>query len=413
MAIVGAGPTGMVLALELARHGVRPRVFDRARGRLDGRRATDIHSRTLELLDAHGVLPRLLARGKTVRRFNAYADGRLVSHLDFDALESPYPFTLSIPQRETEAVLEEAMRERGLSVERGATLDAVRTGDGVTLFIERDGERRVERARFAVGADGVGSRTRASLAIPYDGVTYVERYLVADVALDWRLPDDEVHLFMHHEGFLNVIALPGRQVRVLADRGVADTRPPSLDVVRTLLGRRTHLNFELRSSTLVRDFRIQRRLAAHYSVGDVFIAGDAAHTCSPLLGQGMNLGLHDAAALAWRLAAVIRGDAPRSLLDEYEAERRPIGRGILTATDLAHRLSRLRAEPLCRMRDAAFRLGSSIPALRRAAAQITATSGSPPWPGGVETVRGHDAGVDDRSRRRALRPPAVSRGSSP
>jgi 2-polyprenyl-6-methoxyphenol hydroxylase-like FAD-dependent oxidoreductase len=126
---------------------------------------------------------------------------------------------------------------------------------------------------------------------------------------------------------------------------------------------------------MVTDFRVQCRVASSYSRGDVFLAGDAAHTCSPLLGQGMNLGLHDAVALGWRLASVVRGEAPRATLDGYAAERRPVAMGILLATDLTHRLSRLRNPLAQRLRDRAFALGNAIPWARHSSAAVTATSG--------------------------------------
>lgn len=373
--VVGAGPTGLMLALELALHGVKARVIERAVERREGSRATDVHSRTLELLDAHGVVRSLREQGKTVRHFNAFSGGRRVSRLDFDALDSRYPFTVAVPQRATEAILEAALAVRGVLVERGVALEALEPGaPSRARLLGPDGPRELE-ARFVVGCDGVGSEVRDAAGIGYPGTTYATRYLVADVAIEWALPPDEVHLFMHPDGFLNVIALPGNQVRVLADRGPEDQSPPSVDRLRELVARRTHLPFRLSDATMVADFRVQCRLASSYRRGDVLLAGDAAHTCSPLLGQGMNLGLHDAVALGWRLAAVVRGEAPPSLLDGYALERRPVGLGILFATDLAHRLSRLRGLRLRQLRDRAFELGSSIPWARRSSAAVTATSG--------------------------------------
>lgn len=353
---------------------MRPRVVERATARRGGSRATDIHSRTLELLDAHGVVAAMRARGKTVRHFNAFSGGRRVSRLDFDALDSRFPFTVAIPQRETEAILEAALAARGVTVERGWAFEALGPG-GRVILRGAAGERRTCAARYVVGCDGVGSAVREALGIGYPGTTYPTRYLVADVSIDWALPDDEVHLFMHEEGFLNVIALPGAQVRILADRGPDDRAPPTVDRLRAIVARRAHLPFALGEATMIADFRVQCRLAGAYRRGEVFLAGDAAHTCSPLLGQGMNLGLHDAVALGWRLAAVVRGDAPPSSLHGYAAERRPVGLGILLATDLAHRLSRLRGAGARALRDRAFALGSSIPWAARSSAAITATSG--------------------------------------
>ncbi|MEZ4335484.1 MAG: FAD-dependent monooxygenase [Sandaracinaceae bacterium] len=354
---------------------MKARVIEHASKRRGGSRATDVHSRTLELLDAHGVVGALREAGKTVRSFNAFSDGRRVSRLDFDALASRYPFTVAVPQRATEAILEDALAVRGVRVERGVTLDALEPGAPSRVTLSGPEGRETFEARFVVGCDGIGSAVREAVGIGYPGTTYATRYLVADVAMEWALPADEVHLFMHPEGFLNVIALPGAQVRILADRGPEDRSPPSLARLRELVAGRTHLPFRLGDATMVADFRVQCRLASSYRRGGVLLAGDAAHTCSPLLGQGMNLGLHDAVALGWRLAAVVRGEAAPSLLDGYALERRPVGLGILVATDLAHRLSRLRGARARQLRDAAFVLGSSIPWARRSSAAVTATSG--------------------------------------
>jgi 2-polyprenyl-6-methoxyphenol hydroxylase-like FAD-dependent oxidoreductase len=394
--VVGAGPTGLVLALELVRHGVRCRVIDSEARRPPGSRATDIQSRTLELLEPHGVLPAMVAAGVVVRGFTGWARGRPISQLDFASLEVPYPFTLSLEQEHTEAVLAARLAELGVPVERGVAVDGLLGGTDSVAVRFADGSSG--RASYVVGADGVGSRVRQALGVPFRGETYRSPYLVADVHARWSLANDRVHLFVHRDGFFNVLALPGGRSRILCDVPEAQSAP-CVDDVRRVLAARTGLDAEIEAASDVRVFRIQRRLAARWRHGRVVLAGDAAHVCSPLLGQGMNFGVHDAVNLAWRLARALRGDG--AALDGYVAERRPAASALLWHTDALHRAARLRVGPARLVRDVVSRVVSSVPAARHAAAALCAEMHVSYGPGAARSALGAPRvgppGVGDRA----------------
>ncbi len=374
--VVGAGPTGLVLAIELLRRGSSVRIVERSAERSPNSRATDIHARSLEILDAMGVTEQILARGKQVRTFNAFSGGRRVCRLNLGCINSRFPFTVALPQGELNQMLETRVEQLGGRVERGVELvELTQRESGVDLLLRDCADRTQTRrssARFVVGCDGVGSTVRSLTGSPFEGHTYASRYLVADVGLDWQLPHDEVHLFMTQGGFFNVVALPGKtqRCRILFDMDEGDAQAPSLELIASVLERRAQLPARLYEPTMLTTFRIQRRLVPNYRRGRVFYAGDAAHTCSPLLGQGMNLGIHDAWNLGWKLDLVCRGTAGRALLDSYATERRRVARAVLFHTDMIHRTSRVQNAWVAGARDRAATLVSRIEALGAVAANL-------------------------------------------
>ncbi len=406
--IVGAGPVGLSLACDLFRLGVPCRIVDRAPQRAQSSRATDIHARSLEIFDQLGVLDRLLAMGKQVRGFNAYSEGRAVSSFEYEGLESRYPFTLALGQADTEAVLEQRLVELGGALERRTELvELQQDAAGATAMLRR-ADGAVERARFryVVACDGVRSSVRRLLDIPFAGITYGRKYLVGDFDIDWAHASDQVHLFMSGEGFCNVLALPGSRTRgrILCDLPAGDERPADAASFRALVRRRARTDVRLASPGLGASFRIQRRLAPQYRYGAVFLAGDAAHVCSPLLGQGMNTGLQDAHDLAWKLALVCRGAARPALLDTYERDRRPIAAGVLRDTHALHVAATMRSSAPSRVRDLAFAtVTRSALARRFAGARCSELgnrygTGAGPIARGLEALRAAVARVPDGAR---------------
>jgi hypothetical protein len=205
------------------------------------------------------------------------------------------------------------------------------------------------RVRYVVGSDGAHSSVRGSVGVPFEGATYPESFVLADVRMDWGLPDDEVQLFFSPEGLAVVAPLPGeRRHRIVATVDEAPAEP-SLEDVQTLLDARGPRTPRPRVEEVVWSsrFRVSHKLAARFREGAVFLSGDAAHVHSPAGGQGMNTGIQDAANLAWKLALVLGGQAPDSLLDSYERERRPVARGVVSTADRLTRLATMRA-PLAR-----------------------------------------------------------------
>lgn len=341
--IVGAGPIGLTLACELALRGVPSRLVDRALEPSRGSRATDIHARTLEIFDELGLGAEVVARGKRVTRFCSYERGRPVLDLSLEGLASAHPHAVALPQEQTEALLTRRLHDLGGSVERGVTVRGLELGaHGVTVQLAHaDGRLEARGYRYVIGCDGVKSTLRSLAGISFDGVTLDQPYLVVDAELDWELAHDRVHLFTAPGGFINVLAMPGeRNVRVMANVPKA-ARGSHVEIMRALMRERMGVEATLYEPSFSSTFGIAQRIASRYRRGRVFLAGDAAHTWSPLLGQGMNVGIQDAYNLGWKLALVVSGAASESLLDSYETERRPVAKMVMLNTHLMHELSTL------------------------------------------------------------------------
>jgi len=340
VAVVGAGPAGLTTAAMLALYGIRAVVLDRAAGPARHSRAAVVHAGTLEALEPLGVADEMVDAGVVVPHFGVRDRDRSLLSVPFGGLPTAYPYTLMLPQDESEALLRQALHRHGGEVSWGREVTAVRQDEtGVELAVRSArGEGRV-RARYVVACDGAHSTVREALGIAFEGATYPESFVLADVRMGWGLPDDEVQLFFSPEGLVVVAPLPGGRHRVVA---TVDEAPPepSLDDVQALLdargprAKRTRVEEVVWSSR----FRVAHRLAGCFREGSVFLCGDAAHVHSPAGGQGMNTGVQDAANLAWKIALVLRGRAPEGLLDSYEPERRPVARGVVST---AHRLTRL------------------------------------------------------------------------
>ena len=346
--VVGAGPTGLTMACELARHGVSLRIIDQADAPSDQSRAPAVHSRTLEALETMGIADELVAKGVQVHGVNIYANRQRIVHLSMDELDTRYPYVLSVPQSETERTLGRLLSRLGGKVERPLQLTGfTQEEDGVTATLRHPDARQEEvRARWLVGCDGAHSMVRKGLGLPFEGSRYDEAFMLADVRLEWGLPDDEAHAFLTPDGVVAAIPLPGGRHRLILDvpgeGAEEDQAGVSLEQFRAVLDSRGLAAVRVSDPTWIATFRIHRRLVLSFRVGRVFLAGDAAHIHSPVGGQGMNLGIQDAVNLAWKLALVTRGAGRPVLLDSYQAERHPIAAATVSGTDLATRVVTLR-----------------------------------------------------------------------
>jgi 2-polyprenyl-6-methoxyphenol hydroxylase-like FAD-dependent oxidoreductase len=354
VAVVGAGPTGLTLAGMLSGYGIQTAVLDGAAGPARHSRAAVVHARTLETLEPLGVVGEMLGGGVVVPHFGVRDRDRLLLGVDFDGLPTTHPYTLMLPQDRTERILLGALHEQGGRVLWEHEAVGLSQDEGGVELVVRGarGERRV-RARYVVGCDGGHSFVRGALAIPFQGESYPQSFVLADVRMSWALPEDEVQLFFSPEGLVVVAPLPQGHHRVVATVDEAPAEPSLSDVqellyARGLRARPPRVEEVIWSS----HFRVQHRIAARFREGGVFLCGDAAHVHSPAGGQGMNTGIQDAANLAWKLALVVRGRAPGSLLDSYERERRPVARGVVSTTDRLTRLATVRSPLLRRLRNA-------------------------------------------------------------
>jgi 2-polyprenyl-6-methoxyphenol hydroxylase-like FAD-dependent oxidoreductase len=338
--IVGAGPTGLMLALQLARRGVPFRLIDKASGRSETSRALVLHSRTLELLDAMGLVDPFLAAGRKLIGVKMRDEGREIGALDFRGLSGPYPHGLIVPQATTEAILEKALEKAGGVVERPAELLELRLeNDGVWTKVQ-DAEKVIEKKtyRYLAGCDGAHSAVRHSLGIEFPGGTYPEIFGLADASIEGLEPFhlEENGLVQYHpEGVVVLFPLPeSGKFRVIARlHGHAAEHGISAEELGEILTRRVGPAVRLGPTDWLTTFRTHHRRAVRFARGHAFLLGDAAHIHSPAGGQGMNTGLQDAINLGWKLASVLQKNSPPNLLETYEAERLPAAEHVLQTTD--------------------------------------------------------------------------------
>ena len=347
--VVGAGPTGLMMATLLRRAGVAVRIVDKGEQQAHESRAFAVHAKSMELFGSIGLADQFLERGLIATGIQVYVDGTQVAGFDFDDIgrdDTPYPFVLMVPQWEIEAVLVDDLARQGVRVEHGVEVTAVeQSAEGVVARArDRDGRLREIRAAYLIGADGAHSVVRKSLGLGFAGAPYPQGFLLADCKVDWPLDHDHLKLFAHGRDVAAFLPLRGRDVsRIIAivpfdGAGsvvpeAVGSSPATIDEVEHALRAAARIEVALRDPIWVTRYRIHHRGVDAYARGRVFVAGDAAHIHSPAGGQGMNTGLQDAANLAWKLALVLRGRAPTTLLDTYHAERWPVGRKILERTD--------------------------------------------------------------------------------
>ncbi|WP_037636432.1 FAD-dependent monooxygenase [Streptomyces katrae] len=337
--IAGAGPTGLMLACELRLAGVDVVVVERLAERTGESRAGGIHSRTLEVLDQRGILDRFLAVGELqpVGHFSGL-------YLDFDESESRHPYPLMILQSDIERLLEEWAAELGVQVRRSSEVSGIRQdGDGVTVELGTEQPAAATlRARYLVGCDGGRSTVRKLAGIDFPGTEATMTALIGDVELP-DLPEDYVWVRRCAGGDYSAIAFEPGWYRVITseyDRVADRDETPTFEQLRESLIRVAGTDFGMNSPRWVSRFNDAARQAAEYRVGRVLLAGDAAHIHFPAGGQGLNMGVQDAVNLGWKLASVVRGQAPESLLDSYHAERHPVGERVLHNTRAQSALAR-------------------------------------------------------------------------
>ena len=348
--IVGAGPTGLTLACELARSFVSVRILEVAAGPQAGSRGKGIQPRTLEVFDNLGIVDHVVANGRMampVRSIDAEGHETIggTASLAPDP-GTPYPATLITPQWRIEEALRDKLSELGGHVSFGAELVALEQSDNRVLATVAEGVDRHEiTARWLVGCDGGRSTVRHCAGIPFLGeTTEAFRMIVADVQVD-GLDRDHWHMWRHPEGFFALCPLPSTDEFQL-QASIAPGQDPALTLgnMQALLARRTgQREIRISQPSWSSLWRANVRMIDRYRQKRVFLAGDAAHVHSPAGGQGMNTGIQDAHNLAWKLAAVLN-DAPPALLDTYQDERLPVAAAVLAlSNDLLRQIVAMRA----------------------------------------------------------------------
>jgi 2-polyprenyl-6-methoxyphenol hydroxylase-like FAD-dependent oxidoreductase len=340
--IVGAGPTGLVLALWLTRLGVRVRVIDKTAEAGTTSRALAVQARTLEFYGQIGLAGEIVERGRRVAAANLWVAGRQVARAVFGDMGlgiSPYPYALVYPQDEHERLLIDRLAELGVQVERRTELRRFEDAtDHVFAQIERsDGQLETCRAAYLAGCDGAHSTVRETLNIGFPGGTYTHLFYVADVDASGTATNAEVHVAFDRTDFLAVFPLKGEgRARLVGTiREDAEHQHENLswdDVSKSVI---EWMRIDVAHVNWFSTYRVHHRVADRFCEGRAFLLGDAAHIHSPVGGQGMNTGIGDAVNLAWKLAAALHGRAKPALLDSYEPERIAFARRLVATTDQA------------------------------------------------------------------------------
>lgn len=390
--IVGAGPTGLAAAISLARARIPVRVIDRAPQPASHSRAIGIQARTLELLEQHRVVEPFLEAGHRLRAVNLYSNGHRLARLDFDPLQTRYPYLLCLDQTVTEHILTGHLATFGVDIGRGIELVGLTQGASRVEASLRhaNGREETAHASFIVAADGAHSTVRHLLSLNFSGKTFEQTFMLGDLHADSDMADDEFHIFASGEGLAALLPMGGGRHRFIADnpQGDPDGAPPAppaaeeggaapaaaeelsapaLARLRAAAQRRIHRPLELSDLEWSSYFRLHSRMVEKLRTQRTFLAGDAAHVHSPAGAQGMNTGMQEAFNLGWKLARVLSDAAPESLLDTYQTERHPIERDVLRQTHFITQLAEAERGPLKLLRERAMPVLAAFGPLRDAA----------------------------------------------
>lgn len=375
--IVGAGPTGLVLAYELARRGVNFRLIDKNEGPAEQSRALLIQVRSLETFAFMGLIDEFLKKGLPIAQLHIFVKQKSLFQNNFQNLDSPYPFPLVLPQNDTEAILLAALAAKGIQVERQTELlrfeakkDSVevflrkatgkpnqrhRRGEGEALAAQRssplaglpmEGTTRVPvieesfSCSYLVGCDGSHSVVRHGLDLPFKGSPYPEGFILADVELQSSLHPKDLYLLWQEKRFLAVLPMRDTRVRLISMRtpGSEASKEVTQEEFQSYVDRCIPGGGKILRSYWLANFHLHHRGVPRYQVDGVFLAGDAAHIHSPAGGQGMNTGIQDSFNLAWKLALRLKNPRYEKVLNSYSPERQPVGERVLKTTDRFFRI---------------------------------------------------------------------------
>jgi 2-polyprenyl-6-methoxyphenol hydroxylase-like FAD-dependent oxidoreductase len=336
--IIGAGPSGLFAAAELARHGIEARLVERDLEPHRQARATSIQPGTLEILNAIGLLQPFLDTAERIHCARMYGPNmQELGSMSHDGSGCCCEFQCSLPQYETQRILEEHLISLGGQVERGVAATKVESVDGdiAVELTHQNGTVETVHPRFVIGAGGAHSVTRHSMSEPLEGTTYRGNFLVADIEMPGPIPRTEAGIICGPGGFLLLAPLPGGRWISFQDLE-EDVTEIAADEVLGRIAARLDGKYRPTGISWFAPFRMHRRIVSRLADGRRFLIGDAAHLSSPFGGEGLNAGLHDGYDLAWKLAHVLRGDATQTLIDGYMFERRIADHHVLAVSDDVH-----------------------------------------------------------------------------
>lgn len=339
--IVGAGPTGLIMASELARRGVSFRFIDEKPQAIVSSNATWIQPRTLEIFDLMGVVDAFLRRGNRCDALQFYINGKEAARVPMDAVATPYPYALMLPQHETESILFAHAQQHGVQLERGVRLTgALLNEQGVTCNLTlEDGSIDMLDCDFLIAADGANSSVRAFCGLHFEGEDLNEQFIVADATIESGLPKRDIHLFFEQGKLFAAFPMGHDKYRITANLHLPYPRKLFTEgEVIEMAQERAHGAYYVKKVEWISPFWIHSKVVKAMRHQAVFLVGDAAHIHSPVGGQGMNTGIQDAFNLGWKLALVLQGKAKPDLLDSYHDERYPIIHNVVKETETATKM---------------------------------------------------------------------------
>lgn len=333
--VAGAGPVGLAAANRLTRGGATVRIVDSNAARTPLSKALAVNVRTMELLESSGLTERLVTAGQRLNRMRFFSGNTHLADIRFDGLDHRYNFLVSLPQSETERILEEDLQALGVDVERRTTLTAFSPGDdGVDVTLQTEGsDETTLHVDYLVGADGAHSTVRKGLGVGFPGERHPLNWNLADVEIDGPYGDDAVTMHLQPEHAMLVIPLGQRRFRIVTTVPDALSKLPMGKIVG--------------APSWSADFATGHRIVDGYGSGRVFLAGDAAHIHSPAGGRGMNLGIEDATVLADRITG--------GGLETYSTDRRRVGLSVVRQTERMLAMATLRNPVAQSLRDLALR----------------------------------------------------------
>lgn len=355
--VVGAGPVGLTMAIELVRRGVAVCCVERAEAASPLSKALLVWPRTLQVLRGLGGGAAIDAAALPVGSFRYYSSSRLIADLGFDTRTRP----VILPQPDIEALLADAFDAVGGKIERGVRMTGLeQDGDSVVAFLRTGDNVSGEEFSYVVGCDGAGSTVREALGLGFEGATYPMNFMLADVRVEGPIRHDAVHYYCSPKGVLVLIGLPNGRYRVFTSAPPElGTDAPTMDLLQSMVDLRGPGGLRLHDDDWSATFAVHARHAERYRSGRVFLAGDAAHIHSPAGGQGLNTGVTDAHNLAWKLASAWHGHAGDTLLESYATERTQVANAVVRQADLQTRAWLIKKPTSILLRDTAVRAAAA------------------------------------------------------
>lgn len=361
--VVGAGPVGLFCANELTRHGLNCRIIDKKQGLSEKSKALGIHIRTLDVLEDCGFIDEIIAQGLKVDGILFKSKEKELINATFAKVEANRHFLIDLPQNKTEEILNKGLIAKDLNVNWQTELTEIEqtTRTVIATLKQADGSSEKVQASWVIACDGSHSTLRKCLYAEFVGSSYKQTWWLADLLIDWNLPENKMVIYISDKGPLACFPMGKKRYRlVMTAPETIEHKEPSMDDIEKAFKQRCSDKATLSDPIWLSQFGIDHKQIQKYRYNRVFFAGDAAHVHSPMGGQGLNTGIQDIYNLAWKLALVHKGFADESLLDSYHSERYPIARNVLKKTGVMTQMVMLTNPLLIGLRNAFMKMITSF-----------------------------------------------------